>query len=56
LKKLSSTRYSQIVFYLLACLRATHRQAVVLSYSLYHLFANTQAGAVCHQDPPSDCV
>jgi hypothetical protein len=36
LKKLSSTRYSQIVFYLLT---------VVLSYSLYHLFANTQAGA-----------
>jgi hypothetical protein len=26
LKKFSSTRYSQIVFYLLACLRATHRQ------------------------------
>lgn len=36
LKKLSSTRYSQIVFYLLT---------LVLSYSLYHLFANTQAGA-----------
>lgn len=36
LKKLSSTGYSQIVFYLLT---------VVLSYSLYHLFANTQAGA-----------
>ena len=36
LKKLSSTRYSQIVFYLLT---------VVLSYSLYHLFANTAAGA-----------
>lgn len=36
LKKLSSTRYSQIVFYILS---------VVLSYSLYHLFANTQAGA-----------
>src|SRR6266852_1793555 len=36
LKKLSSTRYSEIVFYLLT---------VVLSYSLYHLFANTQAGA-----------
>ena len=36
LQKLSSTRYSQIVFYLLT---------VVLSYSLYHLFANTQAGA-----------
>lgn len=36
LKKLSSTRYSQIVFYILS---------VVLSYSLYHLFSNTQAGA-----------
>ncbi|MBX3280608.1 MAG: hypothetical protein KF868_21640 [Acidobacteria bacterium] len=36
LKKLSSTRYSQIVFYMLT---------VVLSYSLYHLFANTAAGA-----------
>ena len=36
LKKLSSTRYSEIVFYILS---------VVLSYSLYHLFANTQAGA-----------
>jgi hypothetical protein len=36
LKKLSSTRYSEIVFYL---------TTVVLSYSLYHLFANTQAGA-----------
>ena len=36
LKKLSSTRYSEIVFYVLT---------VVLSYSLYHLFANTQAGA-----------
>ena len=36
LKKLSSTRYSEIVFYILT---------VVLSYSLYHLFANTQAGA-----------
>jgi hypothetical protein len=35
LKKLSSTRYSEIVFYILT---------VVLSYSLYHLFANTQAG------------
>ena len=31
----SSTRYSEIVFYVLT---------VVLSYSLYHLFANTQAG------------
>jgi hypothetical protein len=37
LKKLSSTRYSAIVFYL---------ATVVLSYSLYHLFANTQAGPV----------
>ena len=36
LSKLSSTRYSQIVFYLLT---------VVLSYSLYQLFANTAAGA-----------
>jgi len=36
LKKLSATRYSEIVFYVLT---------VVLSYSLYHLFANTQAGA-----------
>jgi len=36
LKKLSSTRYSEIVFYLLT---------VLLSYSLYHLFSNTQAGA-----------
>jgi hypothetical protein len=36
LKKLSSTRYSEIVFYILT---------VVLSYSLYHLFANTRAGA-----------
>jgi Transposase DDE domain len=35
LQKLSSTRYSEIVFYVLT---------VVLSYSLYHLFANTQAG------------
>lgn len=35
LQKLSSTRYSQIVFYLLT---------VVLSYSLYQLFANTAAG------------
>jgi Transposase DDE domain len=35
LKRLSSTRYSEIVFYVLT---------VVLSYSLYHLFANTQAG------------
>jgi hypothetical protein len=36
LKKLSSTRYSEIVFYV---------ATVVLSYSLYHLFSNTQAGA-----------
>jgi hypothetical protein len=36
LKKLSSTRYSEIVFYIIT---------VVLSYSLYHLFANTRAGA-----------
>jgi Transposase DDE domain len=36
LEKLASTRYSEIVYYLLT---------VVLSYSLYHLFANTQAGA-----------
>jgi Transposase DDE domain len=35
LQKLSSTRYSEIVFYVLT---------VVLSYSLSHLFANTQAG------------
>jgi DDE family transposase len=35
LQKLSATRYSEIVFYVLT---------VVLSYSLYHLFANTQAG------------
>lgn len=36
LQKLSSTRYSAIVFYIVT---------VVLSYSLYHLFSNTQAGA-----------
>jgi hypothetical protein len=36
LKKLSATRYREIVFYVLT---------VVLSYSLYHLFANTQAGS-----------
>lgn len=36
MQKLSSTRYSQIVFYLLT---------VLLSYSLYQLFANTAAGA-----------
>ena len=41
LQKLSSTRYSEIVFYVLT---------VVLSYSLYHLFANTQRGAICRQD------
>jgi len=36
LQKLSSTRYSEVVFYVLT---------VVLSYSLYHLFANTPPGA-----------
>jgi hypothetical protein len=36
LQKLSSTRYSAIVFYILT---------VVLSYSLYHRFTNTQAGS-----------
>ena len=36
LQKLSSTRYSEIVFYVLT---------VVLSYRLYHLFTNTQRGA-----------
>lgn len=36
LKKLRSTRYSEIVFYMLT---------VLVSYSLYHLFSNTQAGA-----------
>jgi hypothetical protein len=36
LKKLSSTRYSAMVFYILT---------VVLSYSLYHLFSHTRAGA-----------
>jgi hypothetical protein len=36
LQKLSSTRYSQVVFYLLT---------VLLSYSLYQLFANTAAGS-----------
>jgi len=35
LKKLRSTRDSEIVFYI---------ATVVLSYSLYHLFCNTQAG------------
>ena len=38
LKKLSSTRYSEIVFYVLT---------VVLSYSLYHLFTNIQADVRC---------
>ena len=36
LPKLSSTRYRERVFYLLS---------VLLSYSLYHLFSNTQAGS-----------
>ena len=36
LKKLSATRYSEIVFYI---------ATVLLRYSLYHLFSNTQAGA-----------
>jgi hypothetical protein len=36
LKKLSSTRYCEIVFDILT---------VVLSYSLYHLFSNTRSGA-----------
>jgi hypothetical protein len=36
LQKLSTTRYSEIVFYLLS---------VLLSYSLYHVFSNTQAGS-----------
>ncbi len=35
-QKLTTTRYSQIVFYLLM---------VVLAYSLYQLFTNTRAGA-----------
>jgi len=35
LQKLSSTRYSEVVFYVLT---------VMLSYSLYHLFANTPPG------------
>jgi len=35
LKKLRSTRYSESAFYVLT---------VVVSYSLYHLFANTQRG------------
>jgi hypothetical protein len=42
LQKLSSTRYSEIVFYVLT---------VALSYSLYPLFANSQrGGALCRQD------
>lgn len=36
LEKLSSTRYSEIVFYMLT---------MVLSHSLYHLFSDTKAGA-----------
>ena len=36
LQQFSSTRYSEIVFYLLS---------VLLSYSLYHLFTNTRAGS-----------
>ena len=36
LQKLSRTRYSEIVFYILS---------VVVSYSRYQLFANTQAGS-----------
>ena len=36
LAKFSTTRYSEIVFYLLN---------VVLHYSLYHLFSDTQAGS-----------
>lgn len=36
LQKLSSTRYTEIVWYVLS---------VVMSYSLYQLFANTQAGS-----------
>jgi len=36
LKQLSSTRYSEIVFYVLT---------VVVSYSLYHVFSNTRAGS-----------
>ncbi len=38
LKKLRSTRDSEIVFYI---------ATVVLRYSLYHLFCNTQAGGRC---------
>ena len=40
-EKLSATLYSEIVFYVLT---------VVLSYSLYHLFADTREGAICRQD------
>jgi hypothetical protein len=36
LQQFSSTRYSEMVFYLLS---------VLLSYSLYHLFSNTRVGA-----------
>jgi len=36
LQRLSTTRYTEIVFYILS---------VVMSYSLYQLFANTQAGS-----------
>jgi hypothetical protein len=36
LQQLSTTRYSEIVFYLVS---------VLLSYSLYHLFTNTHAGS-----------
>jgi hypothetical protein len=36
LQRLSSTRYSEMAFYLVS---------VLLSYSLYHLFSNTHAGA-----------
>ena len=36
LQQFSSTRYSEIVFYVLS---------VLLSYSLYHLFTNTRAGS-----------
>ena len=46
LKKLSSTRYSEIVFYVLT---------VVLSYSLYQLFANTPAGA-CFADKTRQAI
>src|SRR5712691_11726450 len=36
LQQLSSTRYSEMVFYLVS---------VLLGYSVYHLFTNTQAGS-----------